>query len=107
MIGTIGTLPILCNYVYNGDGNVCANASNIVFFAWNFKIFFALLTDSYRPFGLRRKPWMLFGWIGVLVLLALLAVTAADLSVSNWLTVLLVIQVFLMVSDVPADGKAM
>ena len=52
-----------------GDPNLCANSSSITFFAWNFKIFFAILTDIYRPFGLRRKPWMLFGWTMVLVIL--------------------------------------
>jgi len=53
----------------SGDPNLCANSSSITFFAWNFKIFFAILTDIYRPFGLRRKPWMLFGWTMVLVIL--------------------------------------
>jgi len=91
LYGTSGVLYPFCNYVYkgkrdnsliypfihsfirspfkSGDPNLCANSSSITFFAWNFKIFFAILTDIYRPFGLRRKPWMLFGWTMVLVIL--------------------------------------
>lgn len=70
----------------------------------NLKIFFAIITDTYRPFGLRRKPWMLFGWGGVLLLLLFLAFYADKLDASSWLATLLSVQVFLMFSDVPADG---
>jgi hypothetical protein len=100
-----GTLVPICSYVYEGDSNTCANARNLVFFAWNFKLVFALVTDSYRPFGLRRKPWMLFGLGCVLILLALLTAFADKLSASSWLGSLLVMQLFLMFSDVPADGQ--
>ncbi len=104
LYGTSGTLIPFCVYTFDGATNVCANASNIVFFAWNFKIFFAILTDSYRPFGLRRKPWMLGGWLMVLVLLLVLAIAADKMDQSTWLTTLLLTQCFLMLSDVPADG---
>lgn len=104
LYGTSGALLSLCVYVYGGEPNVCANAPNITFFAWNFKIMFAILTDSFRPFGMRRRPWMIAGWVGVLIILLTLAITADTLSSSSWLGLLLVMQCFVMLSDVPADG---
>lgn len=104
LYGTSGVLFPFCNYVYKGDPNLCANSSSITFFAWNFKIFFAILTDIYRPFGLRRKPWMLFGWTMVLVILMVLMFGAHTMNASTWLSMLLLMQGFLMFSDVPADG---
>lgn len=102
--GTGGALTSLCVYSYDGSPNLCANASSITFFAWSFKIVFAIITDIYRPFGLRRKPWFIFGWGGVLVLLLILSISAHTLDASSWLGVLLTIQVFAMFADVPADG---
>jgi uncharacterized membrane protein YdcZ (DUF606 family) len=52
------------------------------------QIFFAILTDIYRPFGLRRKPWMLFGWTGVLIILFVLTFVAEQLSASSWIVML-------------------
>lgn len=104
LYGTSGTLLSLCVYVFNGQPNVCSNSSNITFFAWNFKIIFAIVTDSFRPFGMRRRPWMIAGWIGVLILLLVLAITADSLDVSSWISILMLIQCFAMLSDVPADG---
>jgi hypothetical protein len=104
LYGMSGTLLPFCVYTFDGATNVCANAQNIVFFAWNFKIFFAILTDSFRPFGMRRKPWMIAGWGMVLVLLLILAIFADKMDASTWLATLLVTQCFLMLSDVPADG---
>jgi BT1 family len=101
---TIYTTNTFCPYVFKGDPNVCSNASNIAFFAWNFKIVYAIGTDVYRPFGMRRKPYMIVGWFFVLLLLFVLAVDAHNMSSSSWLTVLMLIQCFLMLSDVPADG---
>ena len=91
-IGTSGALLSLCVYVFDGEPNLCANSSNITFFAWNFKIIFAIITDSFRPFGLRRRPWMMAGWIGVLVILLVLACSAHTLNTSSWLGLLLVLQ---------------
>ena len=48
LYGSVGTLFPLCFYVYEGPSNLCANASNVVFFAWNIKILFAILTDVVR-----------------------------------------------------------
>eukprot|EP01035_Chromulina_nebulosa_P018201 gene18201-23863_t len=104
LYGTAGALTALCVYVYNGPPNLCANSSNITFFAWSFKIVFAVLTDTYRPFGLRRKPWMLMGWAMVLVILLVLTITADKLDASSWVALLMLIQFFAMFSDVPADG---
>jgi hypothetical protein len=47
---------------------------------------------------------MLFGWTRVLALLLFLAISADTLSASTWLVTLLLVQVCLMFSDVPADG---
>lgn len=104
MYGSTGALIPFCVYTFDGPSNVCSNARNIVTFAWNLKIFYAILVDSYRPFGLRRKPWMLFGWGMVLVLFLVLAITADTMSITTWLLMLLFTQAFAMFSDVPADG---
>lgn len=48
LYGSAGTVYPLCFYVYKGESNLCANASGIVFFAWNIKILFAILTDTIR-----------------------------------------------------------
>ena len=98
------TANTFCPYVYDGDPNLCANAANIAFFAWSFKILFAIGTDIYRPFGMRRKPYMLAGWLLVLTFLLILTCLAHILDASSWLAILMLIQAFLMLSDVPADG---
>jgi hypothetical protein len=61
LYGSGGALVPFCVYTFKGPTNVCSNAKNITFFAWNMKIFFAILTDVYHPFGMRRKPWMIMG----------------------------------------------
>eukprot|EP00981_Chlorochromonas_danica_P001508 scaffold326_cov169-Ochromonas_danica.AAC.9 len=104
LYGSSGTLLPFCVYNYDGASNVCANARNIVFFAWSFKVWFAMLTDSYRPFGLRRKPWMLMGWSLVLIMLLVLAIMGDQMNSSTWMLTLLFMQCFVMLSDVPADG---
>jgi hypothetical protein len=102
--GNQGTMFPFCFYVFNGDSNLCANGLSISSFAWSIKIVFAVITDSYRPCGKRRKSWMLFGWIGVLLILFMLALFADKLSASSWLVTLLFLQCFMMFSNVPADG---
>lgn len=47
---------------------------------------------------------MLAGWSMVLVLLLILACAADQMSVTVWLVMLLLVQGFLMLSDVPSDG---
>lgn len=102
--GSTGTLLAFCVYTFDGASNVCSNAKNIVNFAWSFKIVYAIITDCYRPFGMRRKPWMIAGWTGVLTILFVLAFAADKMSTSLWLVSLMFVQVFVMLSDVPADG---
>lgn len=104
MYGSTGALIPFCVYTFDGPSNVCSNSRNIVTFAWNLKIFYALIVDSYRPFGMRRKPWMLAGWAMVLLLFLVLAIAADKMSISSWLVTLLFTQAFAMLSDVPADG---
>lgn len=105
LYGSATTLMQFCVYVKGGEANVCSNSYNIVFFAWNFKIVFAVITDMYRPFGLRKKPWMLFGWLSTLIILLLLAcIPESSIDLSTWLTLLLLTQFFMMFSDVPSDG---
>jgi MFS family permease len=72
--------------------------------AWNFKIFFALFTDSYKPFGLRRKPYLLTGWFFILVLLLLTGLLSSQLTATTWIVLMILVQFFLMLADVPADG---
>lgn len=104
LYGSAGTLLPFCAYVYDGESNVCSNSSNLTFFAWNFKLLFAIVVDTVHPFGLRRKSWFLIGFFFVLSLLLVLAVTCDKMSTSQWLGTCLIIQVFLMFATVPADG---
>lgn len=104
LYGSAGTLFPFCAYHFKGAANVCSNSKNIVNFAWNIKVLFAILTDCYRPFGMRRKPWMIAGWIGVLIILLMLTIFVQFMDVSTWLVMLMLVQGFLMLSDVPADG---
>lgn len=104
LYGSSGTVIPFCVYTFDGETNVCSNSKNIVFFAWSFKLFFAILTDCYYPFGYRRKSWMLLGWLGVLLFLFILTIAADSMSISVWLGMLMIVQGFVMLSDVPADG---
>jgi hypothetical protein len=91
-------------HIFHGSPNICANAPNLILIAWSFKIVFALITDSYKPFGLRRRPWMIFRFTSVLFVLAIPMITAESLTASNWLTLLLFMNIGLMFADVPTDG---
>lgn len=104
LYGTSGALTPFCFYHFEGEGNVCSNSKNIVNFAWNLKIFYAIGCDSFRPFGMRRKPYMIAGWIGVLILLLVLTISADKINLSSWLVLLMFVQIFVMLSDVPGDG---
>ena len=104
LYGMSGVTLNFCVYHFEGEPNLCANANNFMFLAWNFKLFYAIGCDSYRPWGKRRVPYMIIGWIGVLVSLFILAVSADSLSASGWIGLLMLVQAFVMLSDVPADG---
>ena len=104
LYGSAGTLLPFCVYVFDGPANVCSNSGSIFLFPWSFKLLFAIVTDCYHPFGMRRKPWMLLGWICVLIVLFILAVFVQHMSAFTWLLLQLTMQAFMMFSDVPADG---
>ena len=104
MTGSLGMTQNLCVYYYSGSSNLCANANNIIQMAWSFKVFYAIITDSYRPFGMRRKPYMIVGWALVLIMLLILALVADQLTDSAWVSMMMACHCFLMISDVPADG---
>ena len=102
--GMLGMSSNFCFYFYKGAPNVCANAGTLIAIPWGFKIFYAIATDSFRPYGYRRKLYMLVGWSGVLFFTFLLSVAAAVISAHAWIGISLIIQAFLMLADVPADG---
>ena len=104
LYGSAGTLLPFCAYVFDGPANLCSNSGSIFLFSWSFKLLFAIITECYHPFGMRRKPWMILGWIFVLILLFILAVFVQHMSAFTWLLFLLFMQAFMMFSDVPADG---
>jgi hypothetical protein len=105
LYGTCGTLSAFCVYVYHGQPNVCANTVNLYFFAWNFKIIYAIVEESFRPFGLRRKPWMIAGFSGVLLILAVLIASGPSISASNWIAACMMLQISYIIADVSADGE--
>mgnify|MGYP000571086428 CR=1 FL=1 len=105
LYGTAGTLSSFCVYVYHGQPNVCANSINLYFFAWNFKIIYAIIEESFRPFGLRRKPWMIAGFSGVLLVLAVLIASGPSISASNWIAACMMLQISYIIADVSADGE--
>lgn len=105
ILGGSGTWLPFCEYVYKGSSNLCANTGNIGFFAWNFKVFVAVVTDMYAPFGYRRKSWMLMGLFVTLFLTFMLAVVPPDSMGANvWISLQFFIQMGVMFSDVPSDG---
>ena len=93
-----------CTYYFNGSDTLCPNAQSIIFLPWSFKIFYAIFTDSWRPFGLRRLPYLIVGWLGVLLFTLILAITAPHIGSSEWIIFSIATQFFLMIADVPADG---
>ena len=102
--GIQGLILNFCVYYFHGATTLCPNAQAIIFLPWSFKIIYAILTDSFRPFGLRRKPYLIVGWIGVLVFTLALAVFAPSMGSSTWILLSICTMVFLMLADVPADG---
>ena len=102
--GIAGVSLNFCFYFYDGDDNVCANSPSLVFLAWGFKIFYAMVTDRFRPFGSRRRVWMTLGWAGGIGCTIVLALIGDSCSVNTWLGLSIATQAFLMIADVPADG---
>lgn len=102
--GMLAVASNFCFYYYEAQNNVCANAGSLMSIAWGFKIFFGVGTDMWRPCGSRRKVYMIAGWTGVLIMTFALAVGASEIEARTWIAINLVIQAFLMLADVPADG---
>lgn len=102
--GIQGILSNFCFFYFNGDSNVCGVAYSIVYIPWSFKLFIAMFSDSYRPFGLRRKPYMIVGWVGVLLITLIIGIFYTEISVNQYIILGLISQLFLMVADVSADG---
>jgi hypothetical protein len=102
--GIQGILSNFCFFYFKGDPNVCGVAYSIVYIPWSFKLFIAMFSDSFRPFGLRRKPYMIVGWLGVLMVTLITGLFASEISVNQWIILGLMGQMFLMVADVSADG---
>jgi hypothetical protein len=75
----VGILSNFCFYHFGRDqdvSNVCGVGYSLVYIPWSFKLFIAMFTDSFRPFGLRRKPYMIVGWIGVLVMTLVISIAS-------------------------------
>lgn len=104
IMASINLVTAFCYYYYKGSPNICANSWSIIVIPWGMKIFYAVLTDSYHPFGSRRKVYMVFGWVGVLLLTAVLAITADSITTLDLITISLLIQACLMLADTAADG---
>jgi hypothetical protein len=102
--GIAGIALNFCFYFYNGSDNVCANAPSLVFLAWGFKIFYAVATDRFRPFGSRRRVYMTWGWAGAVGCTVVLAIIGDTCTVETWLGLSIATQAFMMLADVPADG---
>lgn len=102
--GIQGLILNFCVYYFHGATTLCPNAQAIIFLPWSFKIVYAIITDSFRPFGLRRKPYLIAGWIGVIIFTLALAVFAPSMGSSTWILLSICTMVFLMLADVPADG---
>ena len=98
-----------CFYYFKGPSNLCANTSSIINIPWNLKFFYAIVTDSWRPWGYRRKPYIILGWSVVLILTLVLAFISNSIQNTHsgvyiWICLSFFIQVFLILADVPADG---
>jgi len=109
--------PTLCQYVFGPMGTAagdhttlgqCNVAPSVFQISWNFKVFFGFFLDLVPFFTSRRKGWILFGWTGGLVMLAVNA-SLVDYFVENhrfdlYVKSLMAMCIFYTFSDVAADG---
>jgi len=81
-----GGLPATMYGVFLGYLNVpstvYSTAAIIVTFPWAFKVFIGMTSDCFPIFGLRRKPYIILGWI--IASLALLALCLTPLPDPYW-----------------------
>ena len=106
-IGILGApAKNFCYYSYHGDANVCGNAAHVIALAWNFKIIYALVTDSFHPFGYRRKSYIMGSWAIVFVILLFMGLSANNYTAESWLWWMTLTEAIAMIAEVPADGYA-
>lgn len=110
--------PFLNNYL-NMDGYQTVAAVSLVSLAWSFKAFIGVVTDSFPIYGLRRKPYMIIGWIICLILLLTMAIlpvedpyfladnkinSEAKASGSRYILLMMLTSFGYMIACVAADG---
>ncbi|OQS03342.1 folate-Biopterin Transporter (FBT) family [Thraustotheca clavata] len=61
--------PVFTQYL-NFDGYEVASYSTLVTISWSLKIFVGIITDCFPLFGLKRKPYMIIGWLICIVALS-------------------------------------
>lgn len=105
--------PTICQYVFGPLGvNVqitqCNVAPSVFQMSWNFKLFFGFFLDNISFFGSRRKGWLLFGWTGGLIMLAVNAILVTGFvehhEWSTYMYSLMGMCIFYTFSDVAGDG---
>eukprot|EP00854_Cymbomonas_tetramitiformis_P019532 gene19532-23358_t len=101
------TATSFCFYVWEVEHHdTCQSARNVISMGWNFKFFIAVLCESYRPFSYRRKPYILAGWLGAILVMVVLAFAADPeiVSFSTYGILCMIATAFYIVADVNADG---
>lgn len=109
--------PTICQYVFGpmGDGPndhttlaQCNAAASVFQMSWNFKLFFGFFLDVFPFFGSRRKGWLLFGWTGGLIMLAVNAILVTHFvethQFESYLYLMMTMCIFYTFSDVAGDG---
>ncbi|EGZ17246.1 hypothetical protein PHYSODRAFT_502241 [Phytophthora sojae] len=54
--------PVLQGYL-NAEGTIVVSATVLVQLPWSYKMFLGILSDCFPIAGLRRRPYMLLGWL--------------------------------------------
>lgn len=107
-------IPI-CQYVFGPLGKPgrasiqqCNISTSITQMPWNFKVFYGLILDRLWFCGTRRRGWIVFGWSGALIMLALMAFVAQDLAsegnIATYMFLLMGMCIFYIFADVAGDG---
>ena len=100
-----GTAKSFCYYAWSGnDNNTCSISGSVIQLAWNIKIFIAFACEGYRPFGMRRKPYIVVGWSVALILLFFTAIYIDQMGFYEYIFTAATIEFFMMIADVNADG---
>lgn len=95
--------PILT--VKNETKSSFQNAANqLVVIFWSYKILFGLLSDCFPIVGLKRKPYIISGWILCCAVLIALASMGDGVSPVNLVLMLTLANFGYVMADVAADG---